>query len=125
MKLLISLVVLLLVLVPVLGQNTIANWNGDFFWDAPVGPAPDGYNLYKSSTPGGPYTKVNTGLILGLSFNDPDAIVGDYYVVSAVNDIGIEGLSSEIQLVGQNPPLLLRLFQVIASFFKWIFGGFA
>ena len=125
MKPIILMAVLLLFLVPAFGQNTIANWNGDLWWDAPAGPAPEGYNLYKSTTSGGPYAKVNTALISGLTFNDPTHAEGDYYAVAAVNSIGIEGLSEEIRIVDQSPPLFLRLFQVIARFFRWVFGGWA
>lgn len=104
----IALAVLALFLVPALAQNTIANWQGDFFWDAPDGPAPVGYNFYKSLVSGGPYTKVNADLIADLTFNDPSAVEGQFFAVSAVNSVGLEGLSNEITLTNQAPPKQFR-----------------
>lgn len=45
-----------------------------------------GYNMYKSSTSGGPYTKMNTAMINGSSFTDPAATVGQpaFYVGTSV-----------------------------------------
>lgn len=111
MKLLTALIVLVLFLVPVFGQNTLDEWlAGDkpFYWDAPDGPAPVGYNFYKSLVSGGPYTKVNTDLITALTFNDPSAVEGQFFAVGAVNDVGLVGLSDEITLTDQEGPRRFR-----------------
>ena len=114
-KVILSFLGLVLLTVPALGQNTLQDWNKDFFCDAPVGPTPVGYNLYKSLVSGGPYTKVNSSLIAGLTFNDPTATEGQFFAVSAVNSIGLEGLSDEIVLVDQEKPTNLRFVQVDVS----------
>ena len=56
-----------------------------------------GYNLYRSVTPGGAYSKVNTTLITGTSYMDDDLDSGMvfYYVVRAVDTDGDESVSSE------------------------------
>ncbi len=109
MKPIIVMVVMLALFgVPALAQNTLQNWNGDFYWDAPTGPAPVGYNFYKSLVSGGPYTKVNTDLITLLTFNDSTAVEGQFFTVSAVNDVGLEGLSDEITLTDPAPPTKFR-----------------
>lgn len=115
---------LLLFTAPALGQNTIASWNGDLFWDASPSSVA-GYNIYKGSS-GGPYSKVNSGLILGLSTNDSSGVANDCYVATAVAGSGLESVfSEEMCIVAPQPPLFLRIVQVIAAFFRWIFGGWA
>lgn len=52
----------------------------------------EGYNVYRSSSPGGPYTKVGTVLAFGEFFRE-DGLTGGfegYYVVTAVNSQGYE-----------------------------------
>lgn len=111
MKKIIALTVLWLFLAPALAQNTLEQWLASdkaFAWDAPDGPAPKGYNLYKSLVSGGPYTKVNTDLITRLTFNDPAAVEGQFFVVSAVNSIDLEGLSEELLVEDQAGPRQFR-----------------
>jgi hypothetical protein len=108
-------------------QNTLQNWQKDFFWDAPASsPVPvAGYNFYESQTPGGPWTKINGTLITGTAFNYPQATTGRFYAVSSVADGGIEALSDELHLVGPGKPLFLRLWQLLGSIAKGIWGMFA
>jgi hypothetical protein len=56
-----------------------------------------GYNLYRSSTPGGDYTKVNAELITGTAYTDASLESGAifYYVVRSVDTDGDESVSSE------------------------------
>lgn len=58
-----------------------------------------GYNVYRSTTTGGPYTKQNSSLIPSLNWND-DAVQNSqtyFYVVTAVDTSGKEsGFSSEV-----------------------------
>ena len=67
-----------------------------------------GYNLYRSTTPGGPYTQVNTALITGTQYDDisvsatmaqyasTSAASGatSYYVVTSVDTDGDESVYS-------------------------------
>jgi hypothetical protein len=59
------------------------------------GAAAAGYNLYRGTTPGGPYEKVNSELITATGYSDPEATSGTwYYVVSAVDTGGVESVKS-------------------------------
>jgi hypothetical protein len=56
-----------------------------------------GYNLYRSTTSGGEYTKVNTSLITGTEHNDTGLEEGTthYYVVTSVDSGGDESVRSQ------------------------------
>jgi hypothetical protein len=56
-----------------------------------------GYNLYRSTTPGGTYSKVNAALITGTTYTDAALESGAifYYVVRSVDTDGDESVSSE------------------------------
>jgi hypothetical protein len=62
------------------------------------GKAVSGYNLYRATSAGGTYVKVNSRLITGLGFADTGLAGGGtyYYVVTAVDRAGLEGASSEV-----------------------------
>jgi hypothetical protein len=78
------------------GSSVVLSWQGAT--DANGG-AIAGYNVYRSTTPGGPYTKVNTALITGTGFTDTSAQTGTfYYVVRSVDSDGYESAPS-IELV--------------------------
>ena len=65
-----------------------------------------GYNLYRSSSSGGPYSLVNSTLIAGTSFTDNAVTAGKtyFYVVTAVDSSKIESLvSNEVQAVIPTP----------------------
>jgi len=55
-----------------------------------------GYNVYVSSTSGGPYTLLNSGLVAGTSFTDSTVQSGNtyFYVVTAVDANGVESIFS-------------------------------
>jgi hypothetical protein len=55
-----------------------------------------GYNVYRSTTSGGGYSKLNAALISGLSFSDTTAIAGAtyFYVATAVDSGGDESADS-------------------------------
>ena len=58
-----------------------------------------GFNLYRSETTGGPYSKLNKSLIAGSPYDDGNVEneVVYYYVVTAVDSLGNEGeLSNEV-----------------------------
>ena len=70
-------------------------------WDASLSQVA-GYNVYRSTTSGGPYSRINSGLDPSTTYAD-SAIAGGqsyYYVTTAVNSAGDEsGFSNEVQVV--------------------------
>jgi hypothetical protein len=67
-------------------------------WVANTDPDLEGYNLYRATQSGGPYTKINTSLITTNTYTDTDTVDGTtyYYVVTAVDHVGNEsGYSPE------------------------------
>lgn len=68
-------------------------------WGANVEPDLAGYDVYRSDVSGGPYTRLNEGLVLAPAYEDATALNGiSYrYVVAAVDTSGNEsGLSVEV-----------------------------
>jgi hypothetical protein len=64
-----------------------------------------GYNVYRSTTPGSGYQRINYSLIRRHSYTDKQIEKGKtyYYVVTAVNDPGGEsGYSNEVRFVAGN-----------------------
>ena len=55
-----------------------------------------GYNLYRSTSSGGPYIKANTVLITALSFTDETVNGGNtyYYVCTSLDSAGVESVYS-------------------------------
>jgi fibronectin type 3 domain-containing protein len=55
-----------------------------------------GYNVYRSSISGGPYTKLNSSLDASTTFTDSSVLSGQtyYYVVTAVDSNNVESLYS-------------------------------
>jgi hypothetical protein len=55
-----------------------------------------GYNVYRSTSSGGGYSKLNAALISGLSFSDTTAVSGTkyFYVATAVDSDGDESVDS-------------------------------
>ena len=56
----------------------------------------DGYNVYRGTLTGGPYTKLNTSLVVDTTFIDNNAMSGNnyFYVVKAVDAAGLESVKS-------------------------------
>jgi hypothetical protein len=74
-------------------------------WVASVSANVAGYNVYRGSVSGGPYTKVNASLIAGTSYTDTTVPSSQtfYYVATAVDTSGDESVySNEIQAVVPN-----------------------
>jgi hypothetical protein len=65
-------------------------------WTASVSSNVSGYNLYRGTTAGGPYTKVNSTLIVATSYQDTTVQAGQayYYVATAVDGSAIESAYS-------------------------------
>ena len=55
-----------------------------------------GYNVYRSTTSGGPYTKLNTSTINATSFEDTTGAAGTtyYYVATTIDSNGFESSDS-------------------------------
>jgi len=76
-------------------------------WVASTSPNVAGYNVYRVSTSGGPYTtRVNSTLVTGTTYADTVVQAGQtyYYVVTAVDASGNEsGYSNQTTAVVPNP----------------------
>jgi fibronectin type 3 domain-containing protein len=65
-----------------------------------------GYNVYRGSVSGGPYTMLNTSLNAPANYVDLNVEAGQtyFYTVTAVNSSGMEsGFSSEVKAVIPTP----------------------
>ncbi|HXH47937.1 MAG TPA: IPT/TIG domain-containing protein, partial [Terriglobia bacterium] len=74
-------------------------------WTGSSSPA-YGYNIYRSSTSGGPYTRLNSNLLSGTSFSDNNVQAGQtyFYVTTAVNNSNMESsYSNQAQAVIPSP----------------------
>lgn len=56
-------------------------------WTASTSPNVSGYNIYRGTASGGPYSKVNSALITGTSYLDTTVVPGTtyYYVATAID----------------------------------------
>jgi hypothetical protein len=83
------------------GLRAQGNGNAvDLSWEEATdcnGSAVSGYNLYRSTTPGGTYTKVNTSFITETQYDDTSVVPGTtyYYVVTSVDADGDESAQSQ------------------------------
>jgi len=71
---------------------------------APSTSAVIGYNVYRGTISGGPYTKLTPGVISTMSYSDSGLQSGQtyYYVVTAVNSTSVESVYSN-QVAAQIP----------------------
>lgn len=84
------------VTVPVSGTGvTVQQHSVALDWTASTSQV-TGYNAYRGSQSGGPYTLLNSGLIAGTSYTDQNVQSGVtyYYVTTAVNAQGAESVNS-------------------------------
>jgi hypothetical protein len=84
---------------PSTGHSVKLDWN-------PSASAVTGYQVYRSNDSGGPYGRISSSAVGGLSFTDSTVSSGAtyYYVVTAVNSAGDEsGFSNESPAVIPNP----------------------
>lgn len=65
-------------------------------WVASTSSSAVGYNIYRGTTTGGPYTKVNSSVVVGTTYIDSTALAGQtyYYVARAVDGSGKESQNS-------------------------------
>jgi len=63
------------------------------------------YNIYRSSSKGGSYEKINIADVTGTSYVDSDVLAGQtyYYVVTAVNQKGESRYSAEAHATVPTP----------------------
>jgi hypothetical protein len=61
-------------------------------WTASTTSTVVGYNVYRASTTGGPYSKLNSSSLAGLTFTDSTVVPGQtyFYVLTAMDSSGIE-----------------------------------
>jgi fibronectin type 3 domain-containing protein len=73
-----------------------------------------GYNVYRGTTTGGPYTKISAAPVAGTVFTDSSVIAGTtyFYVATAVDSSGNESVNSNEATVtvpkNPNPPSGLK-----------------
>ena len=78
----------------------------DLSWTASTGSGIVGYNVYRGTKTGGPYTKVNSSLNVDTTFTDTTVAAGNtyFYVVTAVDGSGTESsYSNEAKAVVPSP----------------------
>lgn len=75
----------------VLGGTCMVNHSVTLNWTASTS-AVAGYNVYRGTTAGGPYTKLNSSLVSGVSYADSSVQSGVtyFYVTTAVTSSGVE-----------------------------------
>jgi hypothetical protein len=68
-----------------------------FSWAANSSPDVAGYNIYRGTESGGPYTKVNSSPITGSTYVDKSVLAGEtyYYVIASVNSSGGQSAYSD------------------------------
>lgn len=80
------------------GGNAVVSlsWNASF--------NASGYNIYRSTTNGGPYSSLTTG-VTGTSYNDASVTNGTtyYYVLTATNSYGESGYSNQASATPEAP----------------------
>jgi hypothetical protein len=68
----------------------------DLSWVTSTSPNIAGYNVYRGTVSGGPYSGINTSLVMGNAYTDASVQAGEtyYYVTTAVNSQGVESAYS-------------------------------
>jgi Fibronectin type 3 domain-containing protein len=87
------------------GTGTAATQHSvDLSWNTSTGAV--GYNVYRGTVSGGPYSKINSALNATAVFVDNTVVSGQtyYYVATAVDGSSNEsGYSNQVQAVIPNP----------------------
>jgi fibronectin type 3 domain-containing protein len=78
--------------------NIVVTWEpvAELAWDASPTPTVVGYHAYRSDQNGGPYVRLNSAVIPGLTYDDETVEKGltYYYVVRALDANGLESVPS-------------------------------
>ncbi len=75
-------------------------------WNASTSPGIAGYNVYRGDRSGGPYVKLNSSLVAGLTFTDSTVQSGQtyFYVATAADGSLVESVfSNEVSATIPNP----------------------
>jgi len=97
----IPIIILLLMMVPALGENV------SLFWDANTEPDVLSYNVKRGDAAGGPYTTIdNVGQTSNPFYTDiaVDLTADKFYVVTAVNSSSLESSNSNEVSASAIPP---------------------
>ena len=84
------------------GSGATMQHTVDLWWDASTSGSISGYNVYRSTSASGPFSKVNSVLDSSLSYSDSTVQSGKtyYYATTAVDPGGIESsYSNQVQAV--------------------------
>jgi hypothetical protein len=67
-------------------------------WTASTSPNVSGYNVYRATTAGGTYVRINGSTVTGTSFVDRNVVAGQtyYYVATALNGTSESGFSTSV-----------------------------
>jgi hypothetical protein len=89
------------------GTTTIATTHSTTLtWTASTSTNVVGYNVYRGTQPGGPYTKLSSAAVTGTTYTDSNVSAGAtyYYVATAVDSSGVEsGYSNSVTAVIPTP----------------------
>ena len=81
--------------VPLTGTGVTTTHSVSLSWDD-TGAQISGYNVYRSTISGGPYSKINGALVVPTNYSDTSVVSGTtyFYVVTAVGTSGMESAFS-------------------------------
>jgi len=70
----------------------------DLSWTASASPKAVGYNIYRSTSPSGPFTKINSTPVFKTKYTDTTVVSGMtyYYAATSVDSDGHESAFSEV-----------------------------
>lgn len=88
-----------------LGGTCVTGHFVSLSWTASSSQGVTGYNIYRGTTSGGPYTKLNSSPVVGTSYTDRTVQAGQtyYYVATAVDSSSESAYSNEAQGVIPSP----------------------
>jgi fibronectin type 3 domain-containing protein len=75
-------------------------------WNRSTSSSVVGYNVYRGTVSGGPYSKINSALEASTGYSDASVVAGRtyYYVVTAVDGGGTEsGYSNQVKAIIPTP----------------------
>jgi fibronectin type 3 domain-containing protein len=73
----------------------------DLSWKASTSPTVSGYNIYRSTSPDGPFTKINSTPVLETKYTDTTVVAGTtyYYAATSIDSDGRESAYSALTRV--------------------------
>ena len=93
-------------MVEALTGTGVAQHQVQLSWGASSSSGITGYNVYRGGVSGGPYTKINSALVVGTTYSDSSVQAGKtyFYVTTALNGSGTESAySNQVQAVVPSP----------------------